>query len=140
MELFRVESGPRITHVQRIYLPESYSNFVAVAGGETLVAMAYEDSVSVNRLCGDHLKEISRIQSSDCNVLSLADRLLVSESNASTNSYVIVELVLNGTILERRRELDLTRTHIDLECWCAVDNELAIFDSNSQQLVLYWFD
>ena len=66
--------------------------------------------------------------------------LPVSESNASTNSYVIIELVLNGTTLERRRELDLTRTHIDLECWCAVDNELAIYDSNSQQLVLYSFD
>ena len=141
MELFRVESGPRITHVHRIYLPESYSNFVATGAGETLVAMAYKESVSVNHLCGDHLKEISRIQSSDCcNVLSLGDRLLVSESNASTNSHVIVELVLNGTILERRRELDLTRAHTELECWCAVGNELAIYDSNSQQLVLYSFD
>ena len=133
MELFRVESDPRITHVQHIYLPESYSNFVAIGAGETLVAMAYKDSVSVNRLCGDHLKEISRIQSSDCcNVLSLADRLLVEESRASTKSHVIVELVLNGTVFERRRELDLTRARIDLECRCAVGNELAIYDGNSQ--------
>ena len=65
MELFCVESGPRITLVHRIHVPEDYNWFSASCGSDTLVAMSYPytyQSVSVYRLRGDRLEELARIQ------------------------------------------------------------------------------
>ena len=63
MELFRVESGPRIARVHRIHVPEQYNWFSATCGSDTLVAMSYDDkSVRVHRLRGDRLEELARIQ------------------------------------------------------------------------------
>ena len=139
MELFRVESGPRITPLNRINVPEIYFDFsVSGSAGEELVAVSYENSVCVNRLCHDRLEEISRIQLSSGNLLWLGDRLIVTEH---IDSHVVVELEVRGTRLERRRELlDLNYARIYFHCWCAVGNELAIFDDNTQALVLYSFD
>ena len=138
MELFRVENGPRLTLLHRINVQEIYSDFSVSASGEELVAVSYKNSVCVNRLCHDHLEEISRIQLSCLNLLWLGDRLLVTES---IDSHVVIELEVRGTRLERLRELlDLKYARIDFHCWCAVGNELAIFDDNTQALVLYSFD
>ena len=67
MELFRVESGPRIARVHRIHVPEKYWWFSATSGSDTLVAMSYEtdQSVRVYRLRDDRLEELARIQSTD---------------------------------------------------------------------------
>ena len=43
MELFRVESGPRIALVHRIHVLEVYHWFSATCGSDTLVAMTYFD-------------------------------------------------------------------------------------------------
>ena len=43
MELFRVESGPRIALVYRIHVLEVYHWFPATCGSDTLVAMTYFD-------------------------------------------------------------------------------------------------
>ena len=80
MELFRVESGPRIARVHRIHVPEEYHLFSATCGSDTLVAMTYTwgQSVRVHRLRGDRLEELSRIQlQQPWRLLWLADRLLV---------------------------------------------------------------
>ena len=144
MELFRVESGPRVTLLHRINVPEVYFDFsVRGSAGEELVAVSYKDSVCVNRLCHNRLEEISRIQLSSRHVLWLADRLLVTEriDSDDVDSHVVVELEVRGTRLERCRELlDLKYARIYFHCWCAVGNELAIFDGNMNALVLYSFD
>ena len=79
MELFRVESGPRIARVHRIHVPEEYRWFSATCGSDTLVAMTYpkpDQSVRVHRLRGDRLEELARIQLKDPNTLLwLADRM-----------------------------------------------------------------
>ena len=143
MELFRVESGPRVTLLHRINVPEIYYDFSVSGSGEELVAVLYKNSVCVNRLCHNRLEEISRIQLSSRNLLWLGDRLLVTEhiDSHDDDSDVVVELEVRGTRLERRRELlDLNYARIYFNCWCAVGNELAIFDDNMQALVLYSFD
>ena len=61
MELFRVESGPRIARVHRIHVPESYEWFSATCSSDTLVALSYFNSLSVHRLRGDRLEELARI-------------------------------------------------------------------------------
>ena len=95
------------------------------------MAIAYKDSVCVNRLCGDRLEEISRIELSSLNLLWLADLLIVYEYNASTKLRVIVEFEFSGMRLDRRcKLLDFNYARIRLASWCAVVNELAIFDNN----------
>ena len=138
MELFRVESGPRVTLLHRINVPKIYYNFSVSGSGEELVAVSYKNSVCVNRLCHNRLEEISRIQLRSCNLLWLGDRLLATER---IHSQFVVELEVRGTRLERRRELlDLKYARIDFNCWCAVDNEFALYDGNMNALVLYSFD
>ena len=83
MELFRVESGPRVARVHRIHVPEQYDWFSATSGSDTLVAMTFQNpdqSVRVHRLRGDRLEELARIRL-ECSdrFLWLADRLLVAE-------------------------------------------------------------
>ena len=140
MKLFCVESGSHIKFVNLFNMPEIYYNFSVSGSGHELMAVSYKDSMRVNRLCGDHLEEISRIQFSPSNLMWLADRLLVEEYRSSTKSNVVVELEVIGTRLERHRDLlDLTYARIHLHCWCPVGNELAIFDMNKQDLILYSF-
>ena len=84
MELFRVESGPRIARVHRIHVPEQdyWYWFSATCGSDTLVAMSYENdnSVRVHLLRGDRLEELARIQLKfPTHLCWLADRLLVAD-------------------------------------------------------------
>ena len=134
MELFRVESGPRIARVHRIHVPEEYGWFSATCGSDTLVAMSYEydNSVRVHRLRGDRLEELARIQlKQPLYLLWLTDRLLVKDSNA------VIELEVSDTRLERRRELIATSEKISVSRLCVVNDELAIFDY--KDILLYSF-
>ena len=83
MELFRLESGPRIARVHRIHVPDKYNWFSATCSSDTLVAMSYpllEKLVRVHRLRGDRLEELARIQlKNPFNLLLLAHRLLVAD-------------------------------------------------------------
>ena len=100
MELFRVESGPRIARVHRIHVPEQYMWFSATCGSDTLVAMSYENdySVRVHRLHGDRLEELARIQ------FKLPDKLLIDSSSP------IMTLRMNRTRHMSRSERQATRT------------------------------
>ena len=71
MELFRLESGSRISSVHCFHVPEKYEWFSATSCcSDTLVAMCYpnipvnipngDNSVSVHRLRGDRLDELAR--------------------------------------------------------------------------------
>ena len=139
MELFRVESGPRIARVHRIHVPERYYSFSATCGSDTLVAMSYPDyipngdnSVRVHRLRGDRLEELARIKLKNPEyLLRLADRLLVADSNA------VIELEVSDTRLERRRELIATSENINVYRLCAVNDGVAIFDYKG--ILLYSF-
>ena len=136
MELFRVESGPRIARVHRIHVPEKYEWFSATCGSDTLVAMSYYDdkSVRVHRLRGDRLEELARIRlKQPYYFLWLADRLLVDESNS------VIEFEVSDTRLERCRELIATSPNISVQSLCAVNDGLAIFDSNSRDILHYSF-
>ena len=144
MELFRVESGPRIARVHRIHVPELYYSFSATCGSDTLVAMSYpkierfspngDNSVRVHRLRGDRLKELARIQlKKPVYLLWLADRLLVDESNS------VIELEVSDTRLERRHELIATSENICVTRLCAVNDGVAIFDANSRDILHYSF-
>ena len=132
MELFRLESGPRIARLHRIHVPEKYRWFSATCTSDTLVAMSYKDkSVRLHRLRGDRLEELARIQLKNSRyLLWLADRLLVTDNNA------VIELEVSDTRLERRRELIATREKIDVRRLGAVNDELAIFDYNSRDILL----
>ena len=142
MELFRVESGPRIARVHRIHVPEKYRWFSATCGSDTLVAMSYKNdkSVRVHRLRGDRLEELARIQLKDpTRLLWLADRLLVADFDSEKNSHAVIELEVIDTRLERRRELIATSDNIDVYRMCAVNDGLAIFDKNSKDILHYSF-
>ena len=138
MELFRVESGPRIARVHRIHMPEKYWSFSATCGSDTLVAMSYpsyiDNSVRVHRLRGDRLEELARILLKRPQfLLWLADRLLVADSNA------VIELEVSDTRLQRRRELIATSENINVWRLCAVNDGVAIFDANSSDILHYSF-
>ena len=142
MELFRVESGPRIARVHRIHVPEQYYSFSATCGSDTLVAMSYENdnSVSVYRLRGDRLEELARIQlKSPHYLLWLADRLLVADLAREKQTYAVIELEVSDTRLERRRELIATSEDINVSSWCTVNDGIAIFDENSRDILHYSF-
>ena len=148
MELFRVESGPRIARVHRIDVPEKYDCFSATCGSDTLVAMSYEcESVRVHRLVrnlfgllGYRLEELARIKLNDPSLLLwLADRLLVANFDYEKKSHAVIELEVSGMRLERRRELIATSKNINVKRWCAVNYGLAIFDGNSKDILRYSF-
>ena len=142
MELFRVESGPRIARVHRIDVPEQYFSFSATCGSDTLVAMSYENdnSVRVHRLRGDRLEELARIQLKRPDyLLWLADRLLVADYDDEKHSHAVIELEVSDTRLERRRELIATSENIRVWRLCAVNDGLAIFDSKSRDILHYSF-
>ena len=141
MELFRVESGPRIARVHRIHVPEQYHSFSATCGSDTLVAMSYDDrSVRVHRLRGDRLEELAHIQlKSPDRLLWLADRLLVADYDSQKDSHAVIELEVSDTRLQRRRELIATSDNINVQRLCAVNDGVAIFDRNSRDILHYSF-
>ena len=66
LELFRVESGPRIARLHRIHVPEAHNWFAAKCKSDMLVAMSYpntDKSVSLHRMRGDRLEKLTRISS-----------------------------------------------------------------------------
>ena len=128
MELFRVESGPRIARVHRIHVPQMYFWFSAMCNSDTLVAMAFQDkSVRVHRLRGDRLEKLALIQLKQPSLLQwLADRLLVADFDREKRLHAVIELEVSDTRLERRRELIATSKNIHVRSWCAVDDGLAI--------------
>ena len=139
MELFRVESGPRIARVHRIHVPEQYYWFSATCGSDTLVAMTYpeyDNSVRVHRLCDDRLEELARIQFNlPDKLLWIADRLLVADYDSEKHSHAVIELEVSDTRLERRRELIATSENIRVRRLCAMNNGLAIFDWHSKDIL-----
>ena len=141
MELFRVESGPRIARVHLIHVRKeySYTYFSATCGSDTLVAMSYEDkSVRVHRMCGDQLEELARIQLKwPDRLLWLADRLLVADYDYYKKSDAVVELEMSDKRLERRRELIATSENIRVSCLCALNDGLAIFNRKSRDILRY---
>ena len=144
MELFRVESGSRISRVHCVHVPEMYEWFSATSCcTDTLVAMTYpipDESVRVHRLCGDRLEELARIELlRPYYLLWLADRLLVVHWEEDKQWHAVIELGMSGTRLERRRELIAASENISVHRWCAVDDGLAIFDWNSKDILHYSF-
>ena len=142
MELFRVESGPRIERVHSIHVPNNYEWFSATCGSDTFVAMSYrrDQSVRVHRLRGDRLEELSRIQlKSPGKLLWVADRLLVADYDNDKKSHAVIELEVSDTRLERRRKLIATSENINVSSWCAVNDGLAIFDYKSKNILHYSF-
>ena len=142
MELFRVESGPRIARVYRIHVPEQYKWFSATCGSDTLVAMSYQkdQSVRVHRLCGDRLEELALTQwQRPYYLLFLPDRLLVTDWDEDKKSDAVIELEVNGTRIERRRELIATNENINIKRWCTVDGGLTTFDWISKDILHYSF-
>ena len=143
MELFRVESGPRIERVHRLDVPEEYDWFSATCGSDTLVAMTYpytDQSVRVYRQSGHRLEELTRIDMKNPkSVMWLADRLLVADWDDEKESHAVIELKLSGTRIERRRELIANTENIGVGRWCAVNEGLAIFDYKSKETLHYSF-
>ena len=94
----------------------------------------------VHRLRGDRLEELARIQlKCPYYLLWLADRLLVAELDSEKQSHAVIELEVSDTRLEPRRELIATSENIHVSRWCAVNNELAIFDDKSKDILHYSF-
>ena len=142
MELFRVESGPRIACVHRIHVPETYEWFSATCGSNTLVAMTYptNQSVSVHRLRSHRLEELAFILLKwPEDLLWIADRLLVADFDREKSSHAIIELEVSGKQLKHRRELIATNENINVSRLCAVNDGLAIFDENSRDILHYSF-
>ena len=135
MELFRVESGPRIARVHRIHLNKELHKclFCATCGSDTLVALGCfqkidensdedsdedgvlkmpvfdDNSVRVHRLRGNRLEELARIRlKKPHNLMWLADRLLVADFDDEKKSDSIIELKVSDTRLKRQGELIAT--------------------------------
>ena len=150
MELFRVESGPRIARLHRIHVTEMYEWFSATCTSDTLVAMSYpkdntfcpngDKSVRLHRLRGERLEELARIQLKlPTQFLWLADRLLVADFDSEKNADAVIELEVSDKRLERRRDIITTSENIRVYRMCAANDGLAIFDLNSSYLLLYSF-
>ena len=142
MELFRVESGPRIEPIHSINVPEEYKWFSATCGSDTLVAMSYYEykSVRVHRLRGDRLEELARIQlkTSD-RLLWLANRLLVADFDKEKQSDAVIEFEVSDTRLELRRELIATSENINVRKFCAMADGLAVVDYKSKDILHFSF-
>ena len=141
MELFLVESGPRIVRVHPIHVREDYTYFSATCVSDTLVAMSYEDkSVRVHRMRGDRLEELARIQLKwPDRLLWLADRLLVADYDYDKKSDAVIELEMSDMRLERRRELIATSENIRVSSLCALNDGIAILDRKSKDILHYSF-
>ena len=142
MELFRVESAPRIARVHRIHVPEKYYWFSATCGSDTFVAMTYpsNQSVSVHRLRSNRLEELSRIQLKlPDRLLWLAERLLVADFDDVKQSHAIIVLEVSDTRLERRRKFIATSENIRVSRLCALKDGLAIFDYNTKDVLHFSF-
>ena len=126
-------SFPTASTAHRIHVPEEYLWFSAKCGSDMLVAISYpftDQSVRVHRLSGDRLKELAVGQSNES--LWLSDRLLVSDFDRKKQSHAIIEFEVSHTRLERHRDLIATIENIEVSRWCAVNDELAIFDYKSK--------
>ena len=143
MELFRVESGPRIANVHRIHVPEQYNWFSASGGSDTLVAMTNpytEQSVRMHRLRGDRLEELARIQLKHPSLLLwLADRLLVADFDIDFQSHAVIKFEVSDMRLKLRRQLIATSENIYVHRFCEVNDGVAIFDYKSKHILHYSF-
>ena len=143
MELFRVESGPRIAPLPHIQVTEEYEWFSATSGSDTRVAMAMcylKGLVFVHRLRYNQLEKFAEIQLREpWTLLWLADRLLVADWDREKRSHAVIELEESDTRHERRRELIATSENIRVHRLCAVNDGFAIFDSNSKYILHYSF-
>ena len=146
MELFRVESSPRIARVHRIHVPEECKWFSATCsddGSDTLVAMSYpftDKSVRVHRLRGDRLEVLARIiLKRPHKLLWLADRLLVADFDKEKKSHAVIEFEVSDTRLENRRELIATSENIYVKSWISVNDGVAIFDDKFKDILHYSF-
>lgn len=143
LQLFQVKSDQHIKNLHRIQLTEEYYWFSATCGNDTLVAMSFrnnkaiEKEVRVYRLLGDRLDELARSTKLKLpnDFLWLADLLIATEDNGKS----VAEFEVNGTQLERRRQLIALSDNIWEWRWCTVDDGLAIFDHNSKEIVHYKF-
>lgn len=68
-------------------------------------------------------------------LLWLSARLFVIEVHTDRDLGAVVELEVSGTRLERRRTLIATDERIDVRSWCAVDDQIAVFDFNSRAIL-----
>lgn len=141
LELFRVESGPRIVRVQRICVDIEYKWFCATktsgSGSDTLVAMSYYCAVRVHRLQDNQLEELARLELDSPNhILWSDDRLLVTEQSQPTT---VTELYWDRmrSRLERRCQLIAPEEGIVVSRWCAVEDGLVIFDMMSKDILHY---
>ena len=148
MDMFRVESGPRIEHIHRIQVPQMYYAFSATYGNNTLVAMIYREdqSVRVYQLLAYRLEELASVQLKEpthilwIHDFCLNDRLLVSEYDKDKDSYAVCEFEVSDQLLKRRRELIPYSEFILIRCWCAVASGFAIIDDKSKDLLHYSFE
>ena len=134
VELFRVQSGPRIARVHRIRVPEVYRCFSATCdnNGDTHVAMSYaDDSVRVFRLVGDRLDEMARIRLEKPH-LWVAARLLISAPGGTG----VVE-----TRAERRAtcraQLIAGTGDFRVDRWCTLHDGLVVSNNDSKELLNY---
>ena len=137
MELFRVESGPRIARVHRIRVPEEYRWFSATCGSDTLERCPTGTTQCVCIDCAATGWVNSRA-SNLCvplNLLRLADRLLVADYDENKQSNAIIELEVSDTRLERRRELIATSENFHVKSLCAMNDGVAIFDDKSKDIL-----
>ena len=138
LELFCVETGPRIVKVQRIYVTEAYECFAASCDSNILVAMSYLDhSVRVHRPRGKRfiwLEEIARIVlEKPFELLWLNDRLLVDDSND------IIELEMVGKRLKRRCKLVATSENTSVGSLIEVNDGIAFYELESKTILhLSW--
>lgn len=143
LELFSIDSSPRIVRGNRFHVPETFFSLSATCrANETLVAMTHINSVSVHRLCdaGDVLEKLARIsleESSSARIIWLVDRLFVTNFHSATRSEAVFELELVGTRLKRGAELISPSARVIVWSWCATGNGLGIYDNNADEFLRY---
>lgn len=140
MELFRVESGPRISLLHRIAITDEYRCFSATSGIDTLVAISYttHSSVLVHRLRGDQLEAVATHNQlhTPYYLLWLTDRLLITEYNKENKCNSVTEI---SSQVDRHRQPIAADERIRVFSWCAVHDGIAIFDQNSKDILIYKF-
>lgn len=147
LELFRIENGPRIAHVQHIALSEEYTYFFAKETYESgvLVAMSYshKNEVRVHRLSGDTLEEIARTRVKNPRELEwLSDRVIATELHQEVppnGANSVTELEVVDTQLDRSSQLFAPDEGFYVQRWCALNDGLAITNEYTKDILIYKF-
>ena len=142
--IFNVSAAHTLRAADSLSLQNTTFRKVACArrDGDTLVAFSHSSSVSLQRLASLPLR-LERLASVDFTdphrLLFRGDLLFVTDWNSTSDTHVIVSLRASGNAFTERRVLLDAQPGVGLGPWALSGDRLVLWDSNSEDLLVYTF-